>query len=222
MRKPTSRPALALAVVLGALPLTGCGRKSGSDGDGGSFGASPTSKKAERPRKLSEWRPDEALLDQLAPAVDVGAYQVRPPKGYTSVPTPPGAPKEARAFTWVGSTRPDGTAPQFMVVLITLPADAGLVLPDQLLVSALRALHRLYESWSQTDDETGRVNGLTFLRARWSGTDAAKKWKLHGFVYVYVAPDDNLVVQLRSQDVEPNHEQALKVAEAAALTFRKK
>jgi len=41
---------------------------------------------------------------------------------------------------------------------------------------------------------------------------------MHGFSYVSV--DGGTIVQLSSQDVEPHHPSALKLAETAALTFR--
>jgi hypothetical protein len=63
------------------------------------------------------------------------------------------------------------------------------------------------------------VNGIEFLRARWSGTDKATERKMHGFIYVAVVGQQ--IIQLSSQDVEPHHGAALPVAEAAVQTFRK-
>ena len=45
-----------------------------------------------------------------------------------------------------------------------------------------------------------------------------RKW--HGFNYA--ARDGGTFVQLASQDVEPNYEAPLKLAEAAVMTFKKK
>ncbi len=39
---------------------------------------------------------------------------------------------------------------------------------------------------------------------------------------MYVTKDGSTVIQITSQDVEPHHEHALKLAEAAALTFKGK
>ena len=62
------------------------------------------------------------------------------------------------------------------------------------------------------------MNGREFVRARWSGVESASQQKMHGFSYVTV--DHRTIVQISSQDVEPHHQAALKLAEASALTFR--
>jgi hypothetical protein len=73
---------------------------------------------------------------------------------------------------------------------------------------------------AETSPERGQINGLTFMRVYWSGTDADKQRKRHGAMYA--GKDGSTLIFISSQDVEPHHERALKLAETAALTFKKK
>jgi hypothetical protein len=66
--------------------------------------------------------------------------------------------------------------------------------------------------------EYGKIGGVTFGRVRWSAEHPETKRRTHGFVYL--ATPGQLDIMLDSQDIEPHHESTLKVAEAAALTFR--
>ena len=112
-----------------------------------------------------------------------------------------------RAFYWKGTPRSDSSYAYFMIVLKS--ADAG--------EAKERTLHRQRSNWTQTSPERGQLNGLTFVRAHFSGD---KEGKRNGFMYV--AKDGSTVIQITSQDAEPHHEHALKLAEAAALTFQRK
>lgn len=167
------------------------------------------------------WQPDAALLEQLDSPKDLGGYEMRVPKGYTQLPEPAGAPAGTRVFGWAGVTRPNGTAPTVIGMLISPPpAQAEKTSMEEFLQKALNGVKRRRENWTQTTAESGQINGLTFLRARWSGTDPAKNLKMHGFMYV--ARDGTTFIQLASQDIDPNHEPPLKLAETAILTFKKK
>jgi hypothetical protein len=66
--------------------------------------------------------------------------------------------------------------------------------------------------------EYGKVGELTFARVRWSAEHPVTKQRTHGFVYL--ATPGQLDIMLDSQDIEPYHELSLRIAEAAALTFR--
>jgi hypothetical protein len=160
------------------------------------------------------WQPDPALLDQLDTARDLGAYEMRVPKGYTQVPEPAGAPGGAKMLGWAGANRPDSTAPTVIAMLISAPAgQAEKTSPEEFLQKALDGVKRRRVNWTQTPAEGGQINGLSFLRARWS-------LKMHGFIYV--SRDGSTFIQLNSQDIDPNHEPPLKLAETAILTFKKK
>jgi hypothetical protein len=84
------------------------------------------------------------------------------------------------------------------------------------LVASLRAQRR---NWTRTTTEKGLINGLIFVRTRWKGEDLSIGFKLYGFVYVAIVGDT--LIQLSSQDVEPHHEEALKLAESSVFTFER-
>jgi hypothetical protein len=196
----------SLFLVLGLVVVViGCKQK-----------ATPTSE-AETP--LPDWKPDSALLDKLAEETELEGYLVRPPKGYAKT-TPPGGPPGAKFTAWSGVARPDGTSPMFMIMVGSPPPKERLPSLNGFLTLMIDPVKQRHQNWSQTASERGTLNGLTFLRTRWSGTEPGKGWKMHGIMYVAI--DGRNFIQLASQDLEPHHEQALKLGETAVQTFRKK
>jgi hypothetical protein len=158
---------------------------------------------------LPVWEPDAKLLDDLGAVTAVDAYEVRPPKGYSLNPPAPNATQGMRAFYWKGTPRSDSSYAYFMIVLKS--ADAGEAKERTLekeLSELLEGFHRQRSNWTQTSPERGQVNGLTFVRAHFGGD---KEGKRDGFMYV--AKDGSTVIQITSQDAEPHHEHALKLAE---------
>ncbi len=85
--------------------------------------------------------------------------------------------------------------------------------------SFLGGVQRRRVNWQRTAPEVVQVSGLTFARARWSGTEPNSGTRMHGLMYVAV--DGRNIIQLSSQDVEPHHDAALRLAEAAVLTFQR-
>ena len=71
----------------------------------------------------------------------------------------------------------------------------------------------------QSEIERGQIDGLTFVRAHWEGTERTTKYKMRGFIYVAAAGPG--MIYISSKDTAPEHLQSLPLAEAAALTFRK-
>jgi hypothetical protein len=168
--------------------------------------------------KSGNWQPDPTLLDQLAPAVAVEGYEIRPPKAY-QLQRPPG-PEAGRFFFWIGSPRPNQTAPKLGLTLTTLPPDeAKEYTLEKFLSLHLELFKKQTAGWSQTATERGQLNGLSFLRVRFNG-ESTKDLKMHGFLYM--AQDGANFIELISRDVEPFHVEALKLAETAARTFRKR
>jgi len=172
----------------------------------------------DRSAKSGNWQPDPTLLDQLAPAVAVEVYEIRPPKGYR-LERPPG-PEGGRFFFWIGPPRPNQTAPKLGLTLTTLPPDeAKETTLEKFLTLHLDIAKKRHTGWSQTPTERGQMNGFSFLRVRFHG-ELTKDLKTHGFLYM--AQDGANFIELISRDVEPFHVEALKLAETAARTFRKR
>jgi hypothetical protein len=182
-------------MLAGACLLPGCGKDKGS---------------------TTKWEPEAALLEKLQPETEVEAYRVRPPKGYTMTATP--APN-GKAYAWAGAPRANGVTPSFTVLVMTVPQREATISAEDFVGKMLEGVKKRRDGWQQSATERGQVNGLEFARTRWSGTEPTKGWKMHGFSYGF--KDGNTYVQLASQDAEPDHEAPLKLAEAAALTFRK-
>jgi hypothetical protein len=163
-------------------------------------------------------QPDETLLGELGDAIEINGYLLRPPRGYQET-TSKDVPTWVKMVAWRGTTRSDGTAPAFAVAVGVPPAGERVPDLDELLTVSLDAVKRRKENWSESTPDEGTINGLVFLRARWSGTVPDTDRKLHGAIYV--ALDGRTVIQLGTQDAEPHHEQELKLWEAAARTFKK-
>jgi hypothetical protein len=170
---------------------------------------------------LPVWKPDAKLLEELAPGTTVEDYQVRPPKEYSINPPGETAPGQVKAFYWVGKPREDKTAPFFLIGLVPSPAaEVRERTLEKELDELLEGFKRRLGNWTQTAPERGQVNGLTFVRTHWSAIDREKQGRMHGFMYL--AKDGSTVIHISTKDVEPHHEQALKLAETAVLTFKKK
>jgi hypothetical protein len=188
-----------------------------------SAGCNSNSKPAvpEKPREIATWAPDPALLDQLGPYVDVEGFQVRPPKGYAPIRAPRADPRW-KYFGWSGKIGRNWTAPRFLIGIATAPANDNLSTPESILEQSLLGIRRdlsLAATWEQSVREHGRINELKFLRTRWSG-ETPKKLKMHGVVYS--GRDGSQFIQIASIDSEPNDGSSLKLADAAAATFKRK
>jgi hypothetical protein len=168
----------------------------------------------------ADWTPDKKLAENLAPAQAVeGGYSIRPPKGYRI--DRPDAPPGMKMFGWIGAARRDGSQPSLSVALITPPAGQAPNLPlEQLADKLLGGLKRRRNNYQQGNPEKGVVNGMNFARIRWTGTESVQNRKMEGFIYV--AQDGNKIIQINCQDFVPEARQALPLAEASVLTFKKK
>jgi hypothetical protein len=172
-----------------------------------------------KPTAPVAWTPEEAMLPQLSPATTLGLFKIRPPKGYSA--SSQTSPTGAEAFNWVSAPRADGTRAYLMVVMLDLPgSEAKKMTPDKMLGQFLIGISRTRGSdWKRTPTEKGVINGIPFVRARWSGSTPDGALMMHGFNYVCIV--DGLVIQLSSQDIAPGHAEPLNLAETAALTLQK-
>jgi hypothetical protein len=165
------------------------------------------------------WKPAPALLSRLDAPFTVGRFELRPPKGY--VLQRQTGPAQTQALGWVGPARDNGVRPYLMLGIVTVPAtEAGKHSVEQSLDKFLQSIQKSRgQDWKRNATEHGTVNGLPFVRARWSGSLPKSPFKVHGFNYVTLVKGQ--VIQLSSQDVEPDQREPLALAEAAALTFKR-
>jgi hypothetical protein len=204
-------PPVAIIFVL----IAGCSKQSNQSTPGGTKSIASTSNSNQE--SLPAWAPDPAMLEKLDEYQDVDGYQIRPPKGYPQVPAKNFGPA-SRIVGWGGTLRADQTAPM-ITVMVTKPMPVQKP-HEQLMQDVLNSIKQRRQDWQQSPFERGTINGLAFLRARWSGTEPNKGWKMHGLVFTTL--NDTTFVQISTQDVEPNDKEALKISEAAAFTFKKK
>src|SRR5262245_19540971 len=179
MQLTKSVKALFLALA-GVLLHAGCGGKAD---DKPPLYAPPKTGSPSAASPYPNWEPDAKLLDELGPASDVAEYQVRPPKGYDFNPLPPGPPAGLKGGAWAGALRNNQTAPQFMIGIVTSPDGADKMTAQLYLDKMLGGIKQQRTNWTQTTLERGQINGLTFFRIYWTGTELRKRWKMHGFMY---------------------------------------
>lgn len=145
--------------------------------------------------KETVWRPDAKLLRYVGRQMPVLSYSLQPPASYTLHQIH----RDGQiSYIWQGA----GTsfAPNLAIAIAAIPLrDSKKITADQLLTNALNTLHRGYSDWTQTESEHGQINGLSFVRAYWTGTN--QKQKRRGVSYV--ALDGSNALSLLSQDKVP-------------------
>jgi hypothetical protein len=164
-----------------------------------------------------DWKPNPALLRTLIPASGASEFQLLCPRDYQfqSLPGPAGSMGKA----WVSPLRADRTRVYIMVTTLTPPKEESTkYAADQVLDKMLSAIERQRKDWKRSVAQRGTINGLTFYRAYWKGTNTTTGQAMRGFSYV--AQTATGYVQLSSQDFEPAAQTSLALTEAMALTFK--
>lgn len=156
------------------------------------------------------------MVKRLAPSVKVGGYKIRPPKGYQA--RSQAGPGGSVAYAWTGAPRPDGTSPMLMLAIAPIPSGTTSTV-QQVAEQFIGAVQRRRTNFHQGRPQTGTIGGLKFVRIAWTGTASEISRKMEGIQYVAI--DNGHVVEIWSQDVLPASRQALKLSEAAILSFRK-
>jgi hypothetical protein len=173
-------------------------------------------------RPSAKWAPDPAILKQLGRAAAVENYMIRIPKGY-EVQQAKNAPAGMRMWGWTGPDRTDGTKPSITMSLLTIPpAEREQVKSlslEQLAEKLVGGKQRMLTNWKPKNTEKGVINGMDFARIHWRGSDPRRGSDMRGFLYV--ARDGDNIVQIASQDLMPETDKALSLAETSVYTFRK-
>lgn len=171
----------------------------------------------------ADWRPNPAYLKQLVSPVKVGMYNVSPPAGFTlEHKQRQNATATEDRYTWRGNIRADGTDPKFIVSLFELkPGVTKNQTAEESLSSNLDAMHSNEKPYVHTSIQSGRVSGLSFVRAYWKRdpSDTSNGKKYHGFSYQYQQGATTIVII--GEDTEPYQKDTLDLMESAALTLHK-
>lgn len=149
---------------------------------------------------LPVWKPMPKMLRYLVRPTRVWKYTMQPPAGYT-----PRQTQQPRllAYNWHGQAAKTGITPYVLLALAPTPVRGGKpYTAEQLIASALATLKRGHDAWTQTLVEQGRINGIAFVRAYWTGTERQRKRKLRGVAYMAV--DGPTIISLQSQDIAPD------------------
>jgi hypothetical protein len=180
----------------------------------------PTAKVSVKPS--AAWEPDKALVDQLEPYQDIeGGYQIRLPKGFTATSVRTVSPGSDLDL-WIGPPRADShpATIQLFQVKTASPEVAKATLAATLTsaVGQLKDPKAKDGQWKQTPPETGQLGGLTCLRVRNEAVGADGKG-LRGVSYAVPDASTQIMIHILCPAADAD---TLKLAEAAALTFRKK
>lgn len=170
--------------------------------------------------ELPVWSVAEADLSTLAAPFEMSPFEIRPPVDFRFIRYV----AEANSYYWIGPVRDDETYAQLIVMFTDLAEDDADKPLAVLLQQTLSSIRERRSNWLQTAIEEGRVNGMPFARATWSGvvTSAAREGlsgrTMHGVVYLTV--HERTTIQVMCQDVGPGHADSLRLGELAALTFQ--
>jgi hypothetical protein len=166
------------------------------------------------------WTPNAAFLGDLAPETQVQGYRLRPPKGYSFQQR---AVLNGTLYIWKGITRPNGSSPGLIMTINPVPPLelANTTLDQQFsafLTSFKNSQRFQVPDLANTASEHGEIDGVKFVRCRLTG-NVVGKGKLHGFCYLGIVGSN--LISMTSVDFEPHDQTTLRVAETAALTFKK-
>jgi hypothetical protein len=122
---------------------------------------------------------------ESAKAVDkettIAGFVLRPPTGCVAMQ--PEGPEGMQTFAWKGAERADGSSPYLLALIITAPPGETEMPPlEVVLKQHLAGIERRRTEFAATKADAVKINGIEFLRARWSGMDKASDRKMHGLI----------------------------------------
>jgi hypothetical protein len=166
-----------------------------------------------------QWISSDELDKSLDDYSAISAYRLRTPKDYKRLELK-ASPKGTEVAVWGGPQRDDGTASVIQINVVQMPENERISKLEDLMETVLKDLRSRRTSWKQSVYRLGKINGISFLRADWVGMAANSDRKLRGIVLVGL--QDNHAIALKTQDVEPYHEQGLAISLNSLLTFQTK
>ncbi len=162
--------------------------------------AQPSIQNEAKPVKEAVWQADPKLKRYLGRQYVLGGYSVSRPLGYTDHLV---RRQGLLANYWQEQATASGFMPYLALALAPAPTPARKgdkkLTADRLLNISTASMKRGFDDWTETEIEHGRINGISFVRIYWTGTDRQQKRKLRGVSYVAI--DDTAAISLTAQDV---------------------
>ena len=166
-----------------------------------------------------QWISNDELDKNLDDYSVISAYRLRTPKDYKRLELK-AAPKGTEVAVWGGPQRDDGTTSVIQINVVQMPENERNSKLEDLMETVLKDIRSRRTGWKQSDFRLGKIDGISFLRADWVGMAANSDRKLRGIVLVGL--HDNRAIALKTQEVEPHHEQGLAISLNSLLTFQTK
>jgi hypothetical protein len=168
---------------------------------------------------LPNWTVPAELESELGAEVACGIFKMRLLNGYW--PTSRTAHiLDSLDYGWKGPEEPGKVTPMVAIGVLDLPRNVRDTL-ETMMVRSMDHLRRQFDSFTWMPSERGRISGLTFARARWSGvakpTGGKPALAVHGVNYMAVTRDRNTAISGLALAGTPD---TLKRAEALILSFR--
>lgn len=208
---------LGLAVYLQTLPPDQ--RVAGGDPAPASPSA-PFSAANRSDANLPRWSPDPAAVAQLGESVGLDHFRLRQPPGYAARPKVVGT---RHSLSLKGPQRPGRGSPALILELRPLEAREKEMSLEQVLEGELTFFKNVQAAtlpnMTHTAIERGQLNGMTFVRSRFTSDSPRPGEKAHGLMYLSV--QDQTVVSVTALDGEPESKTTLKLLEASAQTLQR-
>ena len=174
--------------------------------------------------KVFEWKADPAAVKKLGAAASFEGYVLRVPDGYELLEAEKKLPASMKMSGWGGPKRADRSRPSVLLYIMTLPKDdpehlRNLTL-EQMSEMLTHTLRNETKKCKTDGPERSKINGIDFIRIRWSGIGIESNRETKGLIYL--GRDGDRILQLTSKDFVPEGEKDLPLAEAAILSFKKK
>lgn len=172
------------------------------------------------------WKPEAALMSNLAQEIQVSGYAFRLPDGYSEVAQPPEiVAQRQRGFNshlYGSGRRSDGTASALGFTIATPPPGiTGTISLDDALEGTLARKKHQWQNFIESPIQDGQINALAFKRVYFKGmvSGAAGTRMAHGFAYVAI--DGKNIISFQAEDAEPYNDQSIPIAQAAVLTLHR-
>jgi hypothetical protein len=166
------------------------------------------------------WTPDPKMLVHLREEpfdLSETKYTICPPKDYQFERRR----DDGNRYSWKTEIRDsDTTYAKIDVIFLSMPQEMQGQSLEALLNYWSRNDKLRYSEFSRAPLEYGTINGMKFMRSRFSGLRTGIV-KFQEEIITYLMLDGNNLVGIEINDVDPHHKETLPILEAAALTLKR-